>query len=191
MLSCPLRVPCCNVRYEYRVVMSVTSFVLWYLLRVPHENNARFVFTSSFCVDFPRLVSLSCTFVLLSLRYSLTFTKAAYLVFFMYAWLRIMVPDTFCAAFFCCFFSSYGNHILPFSLGCTFVVLSLRYSLTFINIYDIYIYFIIINYFVIGGWSFFFSCLGCLGWSWSSADSFVFLTVTSVSLQKQYFFNYM
>jgi hypothetical protein len=117
--------------------------------------------------------------------------KAACLVFFMYAWLRIMVPDTFCAAFLWVFFSSYGNLILPVSLGCIFVVLSLRYSLTFINIYDIYIYFIIINYFVIGGCSFFCSCLGCLGWSWSSADSFVFLNVTSVSLQKQYFFNYM
>ena len=118
--------------------------------------------------------------------------KAACLVFFIYAWLRRMVPDTFCAAFLCCFFSSYGNLILPVSLGCTFVVLSLGYSLTFINIYDIYIYFIIINYCVIGGCTFFFfSCLGCLGWSWGSADSFVFLTVTFVSLQKQYFFNYM
>ena len=116
--------------------------------------------------------------------------KAACLVFFIYAWLRIMMPDTFCVVFLFCFVRLVYL-MLSVSLGCTFVVLSLRYSLTFTNIYDIYIYFIIINYFVIGGWSFFFSCMGCLGWSWSSADSFVFLNVTAVSLQKQYIFNYM
>ena len=95
---CPLRVPCCDVRYKFHIQTMLGS-------------------------SLPPVIC-----------------KAACLVFFIYAWLRIMVPDTFCAVFLCCFFSSYGNLILPVSLGCTFVVLSLRYSLTFINIYDIYIY---------------------------------------------------
>ena len=76
---------------------------------------------------------------------------------------------------------------MPVSLNCTFL-LSVSLGCTFtILIYIYYCY-----YLVIGGWSFFFSCLGCLDWSWSSADTLVFLTFTSVSLQNQCFFlNYM
>jgi hypothetical protein len=65
--------------------------------------------------------------------------KAACLVFFIYAWLRILVPDTFCVVFLFCFVRLVYL-MLPVSLGCTFVVLFLWYSLTFTNIYDIYIY---------------------------------------------------
>jgi hypothetical protein len=102
VLWCPLRVPCCDVGYEFHIQTMLGS-------------------------SLPPVIC-----------------KAACLVFFIYAWLRILVPDTFCVVFLFCFVRLVYL-VLPVSLGCTFVVLSLRYSLTFTNIYDIYIYFIIIN----------------------------------------------
>jgi hypothetical protein len=60
VLWCPLWVPCCDVRYEFRVVMSVMSSVLWCPLRFPHKNYVRFVFISGYLWEGSCLVYVIC-----------------------------------------------------------------------------------------------------------------------------------
>jgi hypothetical protein len=55
-----LWVPCCDVRYEFRVVMSVMSSVLWCPLRFPHKNYVRFVFISGYLWEGSCLVYVIC-----------------------------------------------------------------------------------------------------------------------------------
>ena len=49
-----------SLRYEFRVVMSVMSSVLWCPLRFPHKNYVRFVFISGYLWEGSCLVYVIC-----------------------------------------------------------------------------------------------------------------------------------